>query len=162
MARRVFFSFHYGNDVSRSNVVRNSWVTKEKEAAGFIDKVEFEKIKKKGDNSVKKWIDDQLKGTSVTVVLIGEETLDRPFVKYEIMQSLNKGNGLIALRIHNIKDFNGDKSSSGSIYKVIGKDEKGNSIYFNNIIDGQYDYVLDNGYEELGTWIENSAKKHNR
>lgn len=27
MARRVFFSFHYDNDINRSMTVRNSWVT---------------------------------------------------------------------------------------------------------------------------------------
>jgi len=26
--RRVFFSFHYQEDINRVNVVRNSWVTK--------------------------------------------------------------------------------------------------------------------------------------
>ena len=36
MARRVFFSFHYDNDITRSMTVRNSWVTQGKEAAGFI------------------------------------------------------------------------------------------------------------------------------
>ena len=45
MARRVFFSFEYG-DVSRAMVVRNSWVTQGKEAAGFVDAAEFEKLKK--------------------------------------------------------------------------------------------------------------------
>ena len=36
MARRAFFSFKYKQDVSRAMVVRNSWVTQGKEAAGFI------------------------------------------------------------------------------------------------------------------------------
>ncbi|KKL85384.1 hypothetical protein LCGC14_1955320 [marine sediment metagenome] len=35
MVRRVFFSFHYEGDIWRSNVVRNSWVTKDRETAGF-------------------------------------------------------------------------------------------------------------------------------
>ena len=52
MARRVFFSFHYDNDVWRANTVRNSWVTQGKEAAGFIDKAEFEKIRRTGDKAV--------------------------------------------------------------------------------------------------------------
>ena len=30
MARRVFFGFHYGNDITRSMTVRNSWVTQGK------------------------------------------------------------------------------------------------------------------------------------
>ena len=37
MARRVFFSFHYERDHWRANVVRNSWVTKDRESAGFFD-----------------------------------------------------------------------------------------------------------------------------
>ena len=48
MARRVFFSFHYDNDISRSMAVRNSWVIQGKEAAGFIDKAAFEQIKRQG------------------------------------------------------------------------------------------------------------------
>ena len=45
MARRVFFSFEYDHDVSRAMVVRNSWVTQGKEAAGFIDAADFEEIR---------------------------------------------------------------------------------------------------------------------
>ncbi len=37
MARRVFFSFHYERDVWRAGQVRNSWVTKDREEAGFWD-----------------------------------------------------------------------------------------------------------------------------
>ena len=40
--------------------VRNSWVTQGKEAAGFIDKAEFEQIKRQGDLAVHRWIDKQL------------------------------------------------------------------------------------------------------
>jgi hypothetical protein len=83
MARRVFFSFHYDNDINRSMTVRNSWVTQGKEAAGFIDKAEFEQIKRKGESAIHRWIDRQLEGTSVTVVLIGSETLNRSSVKYK-------------------------------------------------------------------------------
>ena len=35
MPRRTFFCFHYEKDISRCNVVRNSWVTQDREAAGF-------------------------------------------------------------------------------------------------------------------------------
>ena len=45
MARRVFFSFKY-LDVSRAMVVRNSWITQGREAAGFVDAAELEKIKR--------------------------------------------------------------------------------------------------------------------
>ena len=68
MARRVFFSFKYKEDVSRAMVVRNSWVAQGKEAAGFIDAADFEKLEKQGDDAIRNWIDKQLEGTSVTVV----------------------------------------------------------------------------------------------
>ena len=73
MARRVFFSFKY-EDVSRAMIVRNSWVTQGKQAAGFVDAADFEKIKRQGDAAIKRWIDNQLDGTSVTAVLVGEKT----------------------------------------------------------------------------------------
>jgi len=41
-----------------------------KGSGGFIDAANFEKLKKQGDAAIKRWIDDQLKGTSVTVVLV--------------------------------------------------------------------------------------------
>jgi len=65
VARRTFFSFKY-EDVSRAMVVRNSWVTKEKEAAGFIDAADFEELEKEGDDAIRDWIDEQLDGTTVT------------------------------------------------------------------------------------------------
>lgn len=105
MARRVFFSFHYEKDIWRASQVRNSWVTKpDREAAGFWDAASWEEIKKKGDEAVKRWIRDQLNGTSVTVVLIGTETSERRYVQYEIEQSWERNNGLIGVYIHNIKD----------------------------------------------------------
>ena len=74
MARRVFFSFEYEHDVSRSMVVRNSWVTQSREAAGFVDAADFEEVKRGGDPAIKRWIREQLRGTSVTVVLVGSHT----------------------------------------------------------------------------------------
>ena len=61
MARRVFFSFHFERDVWRAGQVRNSWVTKaDRESAGFWDAADWEEVKKKGDEAIKKWIDKQL------------------------------------------------------------------------------------------------------
>jgi len=158
MARRVFFSFHYTNDVWRANQVRNSWVTQGKEAAGFIDSAEFEKIKEKGDDAVEAWIDEQLKGTSVTVVLIGSKTSTRKYVKYELKESYKKGNGLVGVHIHQKKDEDGNTSSEGETsFGELGKDENGESVYFYQVAK-IYDYVDDDGYNELGDWIEKAAK----
>ncbi len=108
MARRVFFSFKYKQDVSRAMVVRNSWVCQGKEAAGFIDAADFEKLKRQGDAAIKNWIDKQLEGTSVTVVLVGEKTCSSRWVKYEIEKSKEIGNGLLGIDISKIKDLQGN------------------------------------------------------
>jgi hypothetical protein len=196
MARRVFFSFHYERDVWRANVVRNSWVTKGNYIeAGFIDSAEFEKIKKKGDQAIKKWIDEQLEGTSVTVVLIGAETYSRKWVRYEIIKSFDRGNGLLGVYIHNIKDLNRERDLMGpNPFDYVGVyiDRYGNATYWEltesykliefslypkcsltfdeeywtgklyTIKPNIYDWVDDNGYENLSDWIEESARKAGR
>jgi hypothetical protein len=160
MARRAFFSFHYKNDVWRANQVRNSWVTKDdKEAEGFVDAAEFEKVEKQGEQTIKNWINGQLKGTSVTVVLIGPETNNRPYVKYEIEKSHETGNGMLGIYVHQLKDQDGKTSNKGSNqFGEIGKDSKGNPIYFSAEYPC-YDWASDNGYKNMGGWIEAAAKK---
>jgi len=159
MARRVFFSFHYERDVWRASQVRNSWVTKEdREAAGFWDAAEWEEVKKKGDAAIKEWIDEQLKGTSVTAVLIGAETSTRKYVSYEIEQSFNKGNGLLGVYIHNLKDENGNTDYKGSNpFDSWYVERNGRRVYFSEIYS-TYDWVYDNGYENFADWVEKAAK----
>lgn len=113
--RNVFFSFHYQRDIWRANVVRNSGVVIGESAAGFRDASLWEEAKRKGDNAIKSLIDDGLKGTTVTAVLIGAETANRKYVNYEIEKSIERGNGLLGLRIHNIKDRNGNTDSMGTV-----------------------------------------------
>ena len=144
MARRVFFSFHYERDVSRANVVRNSWVTQDREAAGFFDAGLWEEAKRKGDAAIKKMIDDALQNTSVTAVLIGKETSSRPYVQYEIDQSMARGNGLVGVWINAIKNLAGETDEAGpnplsSKYKV-------------------YAWNRDDGYTNFGAWVEEAAK----
>lgn len=153
--KNVFFSFHYDNDVNRANVVRNSWVIRENKDAGFIDKAEFEKIKAKGDKAVYDWIDEQLIGTSVTAVLIGKETSNRKFVRYELQQSYKRGNKIVGIYIHNIKDMGtGLTSQKGDIaFGSLGKDYAGNDIYFCQVAK-TYDWIKDDGYNNFAKWID--------
>ena len=142
MARSVFFSFKY-EDVKRSMIVRNSWVTTGKTAAGFIDKADFEKVKAKGDAAIRKWIDDQLIGTSVTVILVGAKTCSSRWVKYEIEQSIARGNGLLGIDISKIKGLDGKTTER------CGKLPQGYPFYlWNN----------DEGSKNIGAWVEKAAK----
>jgi hypothetical protein len=159
MARRAFFSFHYERDSWRAGQVRNSWVTKDRESAGFWDAAAWEEVKKKTDAEIEKWIGEQLVGTSVTVVLIGAETSTRQYVGYEIQQSHNRGNGMLGIYIHDMKDANSKTDTKGanplSNWHV---ERDGKKVLLSDIYP-TYDWADDDGYENLGAWIEAAAKK---
>lgn len=105
MPRKTFFSFHYQEDVWRAWNVRNSWVVpKEKESEGFYDASVFEASQKEGDNVLKDFLRDGLKNTSVTCVLAGQYTASRRWVRYEIVRSVLKKNGLLTVDIHGVKN----------------------------------------------------------
>jgi hypothetical protein len=158
MARKTFFSFHYKQDNWRAANCRNSWVTKDREAAGFFDSVEWEEVKKKKDSDIEKWIDNQQKGTSVTVVFIGEKTAGRKWINYEITSSFKKGNGLLGIFIHNKKDKDGNKCKKGrNPFSDWYIEKNGKKIYFSDIYK-TYDWVNDDGYNNMGRWIEQAAK----
>jgi hypothetical protein len=114
MARRVFFSFHYDKDIWRVNQVRNANVVAGSDVAGFFDHSEYEEAKKKGKEGIQRMILKHLENTSVTVVLIGTETANRPWVKYEIEQSIARKNGLLGVYIHHLKDQNQQTSPRGA------------------------------------------------
>ena len=114
MARKVFFSFKY-DDVHRAMNVRNSNVIGGVIKSGFIDKAEFEKVEREGDKAIQNWIDKQLIGTTVTVVLVGDKTHKSKWVNYEITQSINRGNGIITVDISSIADMHGKTTNCGSL-----------------------------------------------
>ncbi len=144
--RKVFFSFEY-TDVSRAMVVRKSWVTQGKQAAGFVDAADFEKIKRQGDIVIQRWIDRQLQGTSITVVLVGEYTCSSRWVKYEIEKSIEIGNGLLGIDISKIEDLQKNTSER------CGEIPKDYPFYL---------WKKDDGYKNIGGWIEKAARQAGR
>jgi Cft2 family RNA processing exonuclease len=162
MTRKVFFSFHYSRDVRRIVQVRNSWVVRpEGEAQPFYDKAEFEEAKKSA-GGIEKWIEQQLKGTSVTVILFGAETYDRKWVRHEIERSYELKKGMLAIDIHRIKDPQKGTDVQGKNpldYWSIERD--GRKVYLSEIYE-TYDWVNDDGYNNLSSWIEKAAKAAGR
>jgi hypothetical protein len=159
MARQTFFSFHYERDSWRAGQVRNCNVVASEDEHGFIDGVEWETIKSQGDEAIERWIAEQMEYTSVTVVLIGAETADRPWVQHEIVESWNRGNGIVGVRIHNIKDQHSETDSYGR-----------NPLDEIKLPDGlalstackTYDWVLNEGRNNLGTWIEEAFQARSK
>lgn len=144
MARRVFFSFHYQNDIWRVNQIRSIPNITGCAAAGFQDASIWEDAKRKGDAAVKALINKGLENTSVTVVCVGSKTAGRKYINYEIDQSIARGNGIIAVQIHHLKDQYGYVDSPGAIPSKITS--KGYNAY--KYID----------HDHLSRWIESAAR----
>lgn len=110
MARRVFFSFHFGNDAWRVAQIKNIGAL-DRNAPVTVN--EWEEVKKGGERAIKKWIDDNMFGRSCVVVLIGSETYARPWVLYELQKAWNDGKGIVGIHIHNLLNQNQETSLEG-------------------------------------------------
>jgi hypothetical protein len=158
MGRSIFFSFHYQRDIFRVNIVRNHYLTKGGyNIAGYWDHSLWESLKKEGDLAIKRMINQGLKSTSVTVVLIGAETSTRRWVNYEVQKSYERGNGMIGIYIHNIPSINGytdflGKNPFDNFYILYN----GQNVYFSQIYP-TYDWVRDDGYNNFSKWVESAA-----
>jgi hypothetical protein len=98
--RQVFYSFHFDNDVMRVQQIRNIGVI---EGNTPVSPSDWEEVKRKGDTAIKNWIDAHMRYRSCVIVLIGSDTANRQWVKYEIEKAWNEGKGLLGIYIHNIK-----------------------------------------------------------
>ncbi len=142
MARSVFFSFHY-RYIWKVNQIRSMPNIIGTAAAGFQDSSLWESSKGSPE-TIKRMIRDALKNTSVTVVCVTYGTKDRTYINYEIDQSLARGNGLVGIQIHHLKDQNGTTGSPGAIPDQIEA-------------TGFKAYKYSNK-EALARWIEAAAK----
>lgn len=96
----VFYSFHFDNDVMRVQQVRNIGSI---EGNPPTTPNEWEQLKRTGEAAVENWIDQNMKYKRCVIVLIGSETADRPWVKYEIEKAWSDGKALLGIYIHNLK-----------------------------------------------------------
>ena len=152
MARKCFYSFHYKKDNWRVSQVRNIGAIEGNKPASDND---WESITKGGDKKIKEWIDEQMKGRTCTVILAGSQTADRKWINYEIKSSWSKNNGILGIYIHNLEDRNGRKSAKGSnpFNQWTFTDTNSRNVTF-----PVYDWVNDNGYQNMGNWIEQAAR----
>lgn len=132
MARRVFFSFHYQEDVQRAQVVRNSWVTKpERDDAGFFDASVFESRQRTSDDALKRFLREGLSGSSVTCVLTGSQTASRRWVRYELLRSFVDGRGLMGVSIHGIRNLRQQQAFPGANpFAQLGGEVRNGTLYF--------------------------------
>ena len=107
----------------------------------------WEKAKKESTLALKRLINNGLKNTSNTCVLIGTETYLRPWVRYELLKSLKKGNHIFGVHINSIScrnkktkslgknplDYVGVFAKDNSSYHLIQKRNDGKWYYYKEI-----------------------------
>lgn len=158
MARRGFYSFCFDDDYWRASKVRQMGAIEGDRALTDND---WEKLKNQGDDAVERWIDKQMVGKSVVVVLIGARTAGRKFVQYEIQKGWDNGMGVFGIYIHNLLDRDLNQSAQGrNPFEKAGLSnivEAYNPPYLSS--KSVYGYINDN----LSTWAEeaiNIRKKY--
>jgi len=149
--RNVFYSFHFDNDVFRVQQIRNMGVLEGDEPVS-VNK--WEEIKRT-DKGVKEWIDANLDRKTCVVVLIGEETASRKWVKYEIKRACELGIPVVGVRIHNLKSVNGQLAKKG-VNPFTGLDLKwtDGSAYIPTIHDPAASQAYKDISDKLSIWIE--------
>ena len=156
--RRVFYSFDFEIDVMRVQQIRHIG-TIEKNKPFFANPLE--KVRRGGKRAIKQWIDENMIRKSCIVVLIGSETADREWVRYEIKKAWNDGRGLVGVYIHNL---NCPRS---------GRSWMGDNPFANFNVDGTtldqivpcYDPTKDDAYnsirDNIEDWIEEGISVRN-
>lgn len=111
MSNEVFHSFHYKQDSHRVQRIKQIGAL---EGQPLLGSQEWEKVKDRGEDAIKKYIADQMRGKDCLVVLVGEKTSGRRWVKHEIDKAWADGLGVLAVHIHNLADLNGQQTAKGT------------------------------------------------
>ena len=160
--RKVFYSFHYANDAWRTSQVRNIRAIEGNKPVSDND---WEQVKRGGDEAIKRWINEQMRGRSCAIVLIGSETAQRKWVQYEIDRAWKNGMGVVGIYIHGLKDQNELTSSKGvnpfELLTVGGVEKMSNIVRAydprGTSSRERYAYISDN----IENWVEEAIKNWN-
>lgn len=110
MARSSFVSFHYQNDHWRVQQILRMGALEQQEELSVQN---WEKVKARGEQAVHDWIDKEMAYKGAVVVLIGSETANRKFVKYEIKRAWGLKKPLVGIKIHGLEGSDGKPCSAG-------------------------------------------------
>lgn len=97
MARRIFISCAYEDQLKAKGFNLLRW--NKNVDIEFVGRHLLDPVKSTDPDYITRKIKEQLTRTSVTVVLVGAETAKSDWVQREIERSLEKGNGVLAIRL---------------------------------------------------------------
>jgi hypothetical protein len=101
--RKIYLSYNAEADYFRMLTLLQSGMSRYLRNA-TLHPTDWVHLQKRGEDAVHRWVNEQLQGSTVTVVLIGRDTVSCPYVLHEIRQSWLRGNALLGIHIHDLGD----------------------------------------------------------
>ncbi|WP_270645517.1 SIR2 family protein [Merdimonas faecis] len=140
----VFISYHYDSD---------NKIAKEITDIINTDKINIftvvkENQKEKDAEIIKSWVDEEIKKTRITILLISAKTLDREYVTYELSKSLSNGNTIIPILIDSKENAFGENDID-TIEKKLNKELPDRNLRIRK-------WFQDNGKENILRWLNES------
>jgi antiphage defense system Thoeris ThsB-like protein len=119
VAKTVYYSFHYDRDVMRVQLVRNINAL---EGQPLLNSQDWEAVRRRGNRAIQEWIDDEMAYKRAVVVLVGQETASRDWVKYEIQKAWGDKKPLIGVRIHGLSSLGMTDRAGADPFRAAGLD----------------------------------------
>jgi MTH538 TIR-like domain (DUF1863) len=160
MAKKVFLSFHYKQDVRRVSLVKQIGALEEQQ---ILDGNDWEKVKQGGDDGIRTWIAKEMAGKDCMVVLIGSNTAGRRWVNYEIKKAWADGLGVVGVYIHGLPDMNNGTTSKGNnpFDKITYSDGSAMSAFV-EAHDPKGPDVYASIKNNIEAWVDAAIKNRNR
>ena len=156
--RQVFYSFHFDNDVMRVQQIRNIGAIEDNPPVAAN---KWEEIRQKGDSAIENWIDENMKDRSCVIVLVGQHTASRKWVKHEIEKAWGDRKGLMGIYVHNIRCPRTGTCTQGvnpfEQYNVNGKKLSDIVKCYNPNVSEPYKDIARN----LEAWVEKAIRIRN-
>lgn len=109
----VFFAFDRALDSARAEMLRERWDGPDRTSSGFCDDSTWASVQMRGVEGVVDWVQSEMVGSDVVVVLIGAETTFCGHVKTAIERGVEAGLGVVGIRVHQIPGADGMRGMPG-------------------------------------------------
>lgn len=151
----IYFSYHQERDEDRAEIVMSHSTSRQMDVPSIWTQADWDAAIAQGQDYAEQMIIDALQGIRVTCVLIGERTVDKPWIRPMLKASHRLGKGILAVYIHNIPDYNGNLCKKGpnpmGNLKYKGRNNQEfpfSSYYFS------YDWKLHDGPNRFNLWAQ--------
>lgn len=97
--KRIFISFVYDDDSEYFNLLQ-AWSKNENIDLEFYNESVTEAFDSENADYIKRKIREKIQRASITLCLVSENTYNSRWVNWEIQESIDHGNNLIAVKTH--------------------------------------------------------------